>query len=239
MDHQKEMIVEVLKKSISISSANKIDGIDAAAEKILDLYFSHNNPQKHGLSKHPLYRIWTGIKNRCFYENGKGYKDYGGRGITLCQQWQNDFFCFYEWCTNNGWMKGLQIDRYPNNNGNYEPGNIRFVTHRENQRNKRNNRIIKINGVKKTLAEWAELSGLNKSVIALRLESGVSGQNLLKPVVKGIPRMPMHPVLRKKNIDDKWRVYDGERELRVKLHRGRYFVHYKDGQVNINCIPEV
>jgi len=90
----------------------------------------------HGLTKHPLHRVWLGIKKRCDNENDLRYKDWGGRGITICDEWKNKFKTFYDWCVNNGWNGKLQIDRI-NNDGNYEPNNCRFLTAQENNGNKR------------------------------------------------------------------------------------------------------
>lgn len=101
---------------------------------------------KHGLSnKHPLYGIWKGMKERCVNPNGFAYKDYGGRGIIVCDKWLHDFSNFYEWCISNGWRKGLSIDRVDNNKG-YSPENCRFVDIFTQARNKRNNRPITYKG---------------------------------------------------------------------------------------------
>jgi hypothetical protein len=96
---------------------------------------------KHGYSKnskdtHPIYRVWRDIKQRCYNKNNKGYKNYGGRGISMCEEWLNNPKEFIEWCLANGWKQGLEIDRI-NNDGNYEPVNCRFVTSRENNLNAR------------------------------------------------------------------------------------------------------
>lgn len=93
---------------------------------------------KHGLSKSPIYTVWRGMKSRCYNKNHVGYKNYGGRGIEICDEWKEDFERFYIFCVKNKWRKGLEIDRI-NNNGNYEPSNCRFVTPSENNKNKRNN----------------------------------------------------------------------------------------------------
>jgi hypothetical protein len=142
--------------------------------------------QKHGMAKansahrHRLYKIWSGMKTRCHNKNEKAYKNYGGRGITVCDEWLK-FEPFYEWATKNGYYDTLEIDRI-DNNGNYEPSNCRWVTSRENQLNKRNNRLITINGVTKTITEWSELSGINLRSLETRLRLGWSGSDLLKPV---------------------------------------------------------
>jgi len=81
----------------------------------------------HGLKKHKLYSIFNDMKNRCFNKNTTGYKYYGGRGITICEEWRNDFMSFYNWAMANGWGTGLSIDRI-NNDGNYDPSNCRWTT---------------------------------------------------------------------------------------------------------------
>ena len=96
----------------------------------------HQFQVKHGLSRHPVYRVWKGIRNRCLNPDYNYWKDYGGRGITICDEWANDPAAFIAWALANGWAPGLEIDR-EDNDGNYTPGNCRFVTRLINQRNKR------------------------------------------------------------------------------------------------------
>lgn len=91
---------------------------------------------KHGLSKHPLYVVWRGMKSRCYNVKHENYRNYGGRGIDVCVLWLNDFKNFYDWSTSNGWEKGLEIDRINNYKG-YSPDNCRYVTPEENRKNKR------------------------------------------------------------------------------------------------------
>lgn len=91
--------------------------------------------ESHGLRKHPLYRVWYGMKQRCSNPNYDGFKYWGGRGISVCQQWQESFQSFYDWSTENGYEKGLTIDRI-NVNGNYEPSNCRWATWLEQAHNK-------------------------------------------------------------------------------------------------------
>lgn len=85
----------------------------------------------HLLTKHPLYRKWSGMKTRVSNSNEHHYHRYGGRGIKICDEWKNDFLSFYNWAINNGWIKGLTIDRI-DNDGNYEPSNCQWITMREN-----------------------------------------------------------------------------------------------------------
>ncbi len=88
----------------------------------------------HGYSNHPLYRVWRNMKNRCCNPNDKGYKDYGGRGVTVCEEWMSPT-SFIEWALPL-WKKGLQIDRI-DNDGDYTPENCHFVTRTENIHNQR------------------------------------------------------------------------------------------------------
>lgn len=83
--------------------------------------------RKHGLRKSPLYHVWSGIKSRCNNQSHDAYKNYGGRGISICREWSEDFEKFHDWSMKNGYRKGLDIDR-KNNDGNYEPSNCRYVT---------------------------------------------------------------------------------------------------------------
>jgi hypothetical protein len=91
---------------------------------------------KHGFSKTRIYRIFHGMKNRCFNENNQAYKDYGGRGISICQEWLDDFLSFRSFCLENGWKPGLEIDRI-DNDGWYQPDNCRFVPGNVNVKNRR------------------------------------------------------------------------------------------------------
>lgn len=140
---------------------------------------------KHGLAqKHPIYSLWQGIRTRCYNKKVKQYKDYGGRGIYMCKEWYDDFIVFYNWCINNNWKQGLDIDRFPNNDGIYEPSNCRFISRSKNCRNKRNNHIISFNGKEMTLTEWCEHLGINFQTMSHRLKLGWSIQKAFTTKVR-------------------------------------------------------
>src|SRR3990167_9233467 len=97
---------------------------------------------KHGGFGTRLYKIWEGMKSRCLNSNRKAYKNYGGRGITICNEWL-EFIPFRDWALSNGYKENLQINRI-NNDGNYEPSNCDFVPIKENLRNRRNTITLEI-----------------------------------------------------------------------------------------------
>lgn len=90
----------------------------------------------HGEGRTKLYSVWRGMKKRCFDANSNNYKYYGARGITVCDEWENNFIAFRDWALSHGYKEGLMIDRR-DNNGNYKPDNCRFVTIIESNRNMR------------------------------------------------------------------------------------------------------
>lgn len=102
-------------------------------EKLLKLM---SRSTKHGYSKTRLYRVYHGMVDRCCDVNNKSYKDYGGRGITICDQWLNEKISFFEWACNNGYTDDLTIER-KNVNGNYEPSNCTFIPNEEQALNRR------------------------------------------------------------------------------------------------------
>ena len=127
--------------------------------------------RKHGKSQTRLYRIWNVMRRRCSDHLTSHFYLYGGRGITVCDEWDKSFESFYLWAINNGYSDGLSIDRI-DVNGNYDPSNCRWATAKQQARNKRNNRLVEYNGEKKTLIEWSEILGFNYLMVKGRLQKG-------------------------------------------------------------------
>ena len=119
-------------------------------------------------TKNRLYRIWSEMKRRCENSDRHNYRNYGGRGIKVCQEWKSSFETFREWALNNGYSDELSIDRI-DNGGNYEPSNCHWVTDKEQANNKRSNKLIAYKGEKHTLAQWCYIFGLDYSVVYMRL----------------------------------------------------------------------
>jgi len=121
----------------------------------------------HGLSKHPLFLVYTEMKRRCFYEKHKSYHNYGGRGILMYEEWVSCFKTFYDWACSNGYEQGLSIDRIDNDKG-YFPENCRWVEIDIQSRNKRTTRNYTAFGETKCLFDWGADSRCVVGVWALR-----------------------------------------------------------------------
>lgn len=122
---------------------------------------------KHKQSGTRLYKIWQGIKRRCYNVHDSRYHRYGGRGITVCDEWKDDFSVFYEWAIANGYSDELTIDR-KNNDGNYTPDNCKWADAKEQCNNRSTNIRITIGNSTRTLTEWCEIFGLDYKKINAR-----------------------------------------------------------------------
>lgn len=131
------------------------------------------NRTKHLKCESRIYITYNNMKKRCFYEGCDHYKWYGGENKTVCKEWlgENGFKNFFEWAINNGYTDELTIDRIDNTKG-YSPDNCRWVTPKQNCRNKRNNHLITIDGETKTLVEWCEQYNISETVVRSRIRIG-------------------------------------------------------------------
>ncbi len=102
-----------------------------------------------------IHSIWLNMKARCTNPNRPKYPRYGGRGIKVCDEWNKDFLCFYNWSISHGYSPELQLDR-EDNDGNYCPENCRWVTLRENTKNRRTSKFLTVRGVTLNASVWAE-----------------------------------------------------------------------------------
>ena len=125
-------------------------------------------PYKHGLASHPLHAVWDRMKRRCYNPRYEHFERYGGRGITVCDEWRDDFKAFYDWAVSNGYENGLTLDR-ADNDGNYTPDNCRWVTQKEQSNNRASCRMITRDGITKTVTEWAESLGIKPATLYARL----------------------------------------------------------------------
>ena len=128
-------------------------------------------------TKKKLYDVWTKMKSRCYDLKAPSYKNYGARGISICYEWKEDFYKFYNWSLDNGYSDDLTIDRI-DVNGNYCPENCRWVNMKIQQNNKRNNHLITYNNQTKTMQEWADNFNLNITTISERIKSGCDLEHL-------------------------------------------------------------
>jgi len=136
--------------------------------------------ERHGMSGSPEYVAWYHMKYRCHQIADGGYRFYGARGISVCDEWRRSFESFYK-----------DVGKRPSpdhtleridNNGNYETGNVVWATRKQQARNKSSNRLVEYMGESKPLAEWAERTGLNYHTLCSRLNSGWSfAEAITKP----------------------------------------------------------
>lgn len=137
----------------------------------------------HGMSQKRIYKIWSGMKQRCNNPKASNFKNYGGRGIKVCMDWRNDFMNFYNWAISNGYDENLTIDRI-DVNGDYKPTNCRWISRAEQTRNERSNIRITIKGETKLLTEWARAFNIDRRTISKRIQLGWKSEELLMPVDK-------------------------------------------------------
>lgn len=129
-----------------------------------------------------LHKTWESMIARCEYKKHPHYANYGGRGISVCEEWHK-YVSFRDWAVENGYSDDLTIDRIENEKG-YSPDNCRWATMKEQQNNKRSNHIVTLFGVSNTISKWAEITGISKTTIRARLENGWTDEDALTVPVR-------------------------------------------------------
>lgn len=155
----------------------KLQGKDIPPLKKMNI--KHNN-YKHGLKDHPIYNVWKTMRQRCNNPNDSNYKDYGGRGIRICEEWDNPK-SFYNWAITNGYESGLSLDRIDNDGG-YNPTNCRWTTMEVQNSNRRDNNMLEYKGNIKTLSEWGRITGWNRTTLLKRKRKGWSAEKILSNI---------------------------------------------------------
>lgn len=126
-----------------------------------------------------IHRIWKGMKDRCLNPNYHSYSRYGGRGITICDEWINDSNAFEKWAVSNGYSDEFSIDRIDNDKG-YSPDNCRWVDRITQQNNTSSNLYLEYAGIKLTASEWARKLGISRDVIYERYKKGLPVEKVLE-----------------------------------------------------------
>ena len=138
-------------------------------ERAVETHTTHGGANVDG-KRTKLYSIWVGMRQRCYYKNDAEYSNYGGRGITVCDEWKDDFSAFRDWALANGYNHGLTIDRIDNDKG-YSPENCRWAGAVEQARNRRSNLTITFNGETHIAIEWEEILGFPRGTLSRRIKS--------------------------------------------------------------------
>lgn len=154
------------KKAVVLSTSLK-NGHTKSCGCNLEEFRNKNNK----IYKNPIYKILKGMIRRCYSVKDKRFKNYGGRGINICDDWLNNPNNFIEWALKNGYNKGMSIER-KNVNGNYCPENCCWIPFNKQARNKTNNRMVEYCGKIKSLVEWCEEFNLSYKAVHYRLNKG-------------------------------------------------------------------
>ena len=147
----------------------------------------------HGFGfENRLYRIWSNMKGRCYSKTSSVYNIYGARGITVCDEWKNDFLAFRKWALENGYDENAKrmdctLDRI-NVDGNYCPENCRWVDIKTQANNRRTNVFITYNEETHTISEWAEITGIKPLTLASRKRKGCSDKDCIEIPPYGRPK---------------------------------------------------
>jgi hypothetical protein len=141
-----------------------------------DIITGNKYRETHNMSRTRLYYIWQGMKQRCLGQ-GTGSKYYNGRGITYCPEWES-FESFRDWALSNGYSKNLTLDR-KDVDGDYEPSNCRWISTKQQNRNKTSTIFLTLNGEAHSMGEWSEILGIPMSTMVNRRNRGLSVEQIL------------------------------------------------------------
>ena len=155
--------VKVVRADALISGATKSCGCIKKEQDKANLAANHS----HKMSGTRIYETWQDMKRRCYNKQNARYDRYGGRGITVCDEWLNNFQSFYDWAISNGYSDDLTIDRI-DNDGNYEPSNCRWSTVKEQCNNRSSNINITIGNATKSLMSWCEIFNVDYKKVHAR-----------------------------------------------------------------------
>lgn len=142
--------------------------------------------ERDGRQSHPLFQLWRSMIRRCHDKKFTGYKNYGGRGISVCQRWRDSFWSFVSDVGVRP-SKDHSLDRINNELG-YEPQNVQWATRSEQNRNTRFNRLITANGKTQTMQDWVEETGIPKSTIKNRLQRGWTDEQIINTPIQNKAR---------------------------------------------------
>lgn len=177
------------KKAINIGNAKFGRSLSCGCYQKLE---QSKRQKTHGLTNHPLYRIWSDIKVRCYLNGRDNSVYYSDRGVKMCDEWRGDFMSFYNWAIKNGWEKGKQIDKDKKAKELgispilYSPEMCSILTIKENCNYRKTSRRLTYNGITKTVTEWEEEMKLPNEVILQRLNRGWGVEkSIITPLLKG------------------------------------------------------
>lgn len=164
--------------TIITAKANLLSG-DTRSCGCLQREIVRGKAQTHGMTGTRLYNIWRGMHDRCRRKRNHAYKNYGGRGISVCDEWA-DFSVFRDWALTSGYRDNLTIDRI-DTDGDYCPANCRWSTYKEQANNKRNNHLLTDGNETKTLTQWADSTGIKRGTLSTRVLHGKKKTQLKEP----------------------------------------------------------
>ena len=157
---------------------------------------------------------------RCYNPNNKGYRNYGGRGIAICEEWRYDSKAFVAWALANGYEQGLSIDRI-DNDGDYCPENCRWATRKTQQNNMRSNVLYTINGETHTCSEWAEIFGVDRNIFHHRAKYGWDLERILNEPRKEYFRRNKKPIVQLTLDGALVRRWDSAKDVEVETGMSR------------------